>query len=170
MEPDWARVPPHVPTYPNPPAYFRQTPAENYTQPKGKAGYQKWWTKWHAEHPEWREEHYRADPRTPVMRWKEFQSGTMRPAYTASWEKPAWRQEYLRQGLPESETVRARGLNRTHWATNDKNVYQFSNAMTSTQYKKPVTSIYGPMLREEVYGVRTQRNRHGYMPSQDYYF
>ena len=23
MEPDWARVPPHVPTYPNPPAYFR---------------------------------------------------------------------------------------------------------------------------------------------------
>ena len=58
---------------------------------------QKWWTKWHAEHPEWREEHYRADPRTPVMRWKEFQSGTMRPAYTASWEKPAWRQEYLRQ-------------------------------------------------------------------------
>ena len=23
MEPNWARVPPHVPTYPNPPAYFR---------------------------------------------------------------------------------------------------------------------------------------------------
>ena len=25
MEPNWARVPPHVPTYPNPPAYFRYT-------------------------------------------------------------------------------------------------------------------------------------------------
>ena len=74
------------------------------------------------------------------------------------------------QGLPESETVRARGLNQTHWALQDKNLYQFSNAMTSTQYKKPVTSVYGPMIREEVYGLNTQHSRHGFMPFNDYYF
>ena len=31
------------------------------------------------------------------MRWREFQPGTTRPAYSASWNKPAWRQEYLKQ-------------------------------------------------------------------------
>ena len=88
----------------------------------------------------------------------------------ASWNKPDWRQEYLRQGLPQTETVRARGINRTHWATKEKNLYQFSNNMTSTQYKKPVNGIYGPLLRERVYGVNSQHNRHGFMPAEDYYF
>ena len=135
-----------------------------------KPFHQKWADKWHVEHPGWKEEHYRIDPRTPVMRWKEFQPGTLRPAYTASWDRPAWRQEYNRQGAPETEATRARGINRIHFATNDKNLYQFSNNMTSTQYKKPVTGVYGPLLRERVYGVNTQHNRHGFMPAQDYYF
>jgi len=58
-----------------------------------------WWDKWHREYPEWREEHYRTDPRTPVMRWLEFQPGTTRPAYSASWNKPAWRQEVPQTGV-----------------------------------------------------------------------
>ena len=49
-------------------------------------------------------------------------------------------------------------------------VYQFSNAMTSTQYKKPVPGVCGPLKREQVYGVDTQHNRHGFMPFMDYYF
>ena len=40
MEPNWARVPPHVPTYPNPPAYFRQTAANKYTYPPQRESYQ----------------------------------------------------------------------------------------------------------------------------------
>eukprot|EP00918_Siedleckia_nematoides_P073017 GHVU01159419.1.p1 GENE.GHVU01159419.1~~GHVU01159419.1.p1 ORF type:complete len:194 (+),score=10.99 GHVU01159419.1:40-621(+) len=168
-EPRWANVPPHVPTYPNPPAYFRKTPPELYTAPmSASGGYQKWWDKWHWQHPEWKEEHYRSDPMSPVMRKQAFQSGTMRPAYTASWNKP--RPDYHRQGLPETEATRARGLNRTHWAIKNKNVYQFSNAMTSTQYKKPVTSVYGPLLREKVYGVNSQHSKHGFMGFNDYYF
>lgn len=171
MEPNWARVPPHVPTYPNPPAYFRQTPANVYTAPAdNKGSYQKWWSKWHWDQPEWKEEHYRHDSRTPVMRKISFQPGTERPPYRESCGYPAWRQEYRCQGVPETEVTRARAINRTHWAKEEKRLYQFSNAMTSTQYKKPVTSAYGPLLREEVYGLKTQRNRHGFMPFQDYYF
>lgn len=169
MEPDWARVPPHVPTYPNPPDYFRQTAPGKYTAPEGKGSYQKWWGKWHCEHPEWREEHYRLDPRTPVMRQVEFQPGTTRPPYREKWDHPPWRQEYRREGVPETEATRARAMNRTHWAQAEKRLYQFSNAMTSTQYKKPATSVYGPMLRERVYGLNTQRNRHGFMPFEDFY-
>ena len=74
------------------------------------------------------------------------------------------------QGLPVTEATRARGLNRIHVALNDDKLYQFSNNMTSTQYKKPVTSIYGSLLREQVYGVNTQRNKHGFMGFHDYYF
>jgi len=169
-EPDWARVPPHAPTYPNPPAYFRNTAAETFTAPCGKAAYSTWWSKWHHQHPEWHTEHYRTNSMTPVMRKIEFEAGTLKPAYTASWDHPDWRQQYLRQGVPESEAVRARAFNRTHWATKDKNLYQFSNAMTSTQYKKPVTSVWGPMLRESVYGLNTQHSRHGFMGFDDYYF
>ena len=40
MEPNWARVPPHVPTYPNPPAFFRQTAANKYTYPPQRENYQ----------------------------------------------------------------------------------------------------------------------------------
>lgn len=166
-DPDWARVPPHVHTYPNPPMYFRQTPAEKYTCPEGKAEYQKWWSKWHYEHPEWREEHYRIDSRFPVMRRTEFNIGVTRPPYRLSTEKP--HPEFLHQGTTISETKRALALNRTHWNGKDPYTYQFTNAMTSTQYKRPVTSVYGPMLREPVYGVRTMYNRHGFMPAQDFY-
>ena len=131
---------------------------------------QKWADKWHVVQPEWRDEHYRNDLRTPVMRCIEFQPGTLRAPYTASWDRPAWRQEYRRQGLPETEATRARGFNRIHWTLKDRNLYQFSNNMTSTQYQKPVTSVYGPLLREQVYGLNSQHNRHGFMPAQDYYF
>ena len=74
------------------------------------------------------------------------------------------------QGVPATETVRARGLEKVHNAYNDEKVYQWSNAMTSTQYKKPVPGIYGPLKRQQVYGVDTQRNKHGFMPFTDYYF
>ena len=104
------------------------------------------------------------------MRQVEFQPGTCRPAYKAAWEHPDWRQQYLRQGQPEAEAVRARAFNRTSWATKENNLYQFSNAMTSTQYKKPITSVWGPLLRQSVYGLNTQHNRHGFMPFDDYYF
>lgn len=103
------------------------------------------------------------------MRKADHQSGLKYP-YRASPEKPLWRQEYLRNGVPETEAVRARAIYRTHFDTQDKNLYQWSNAMTSTQYKKPVPSVYGPVLRESVYGVKTAQNRHGFMPAMDYYF
>jgi hypothetical protein len=130
---------------------------------------QKWWSKWHFDHPEWRDEHYRIDSRFPVMRRTEFQTGVTRPAYYPSYEKPACRQDYMRQGSTVSEATRALALNRVHWKGKDPYTYQFTNQMTSTQYKRPVTSVYGPMLRDEVYGLRTQHNRHGFMPALDFY-
>ena len=131
---------------------------------------QRWWDKWHREDPHWREDYYRIDPCTPVMRKIEHQHGTLKPSYLPSMEKPAWRQNYLRSGLPEAETTRMRGYNRTYWAEQAKDLYQFSNAMTSTQYRKPVPDVYGPMLRERVYGLNSQRNTHGFMTYSDYYF
>lgn len=103
------------------------------------------------------------------MRKIDHQSGIKYP-YRENPEKPPWRQEYHRQGMPETEAVRARAIYRTHFDTRDKKIYQWSNAMTSTQYKKPITSVYGPLLREKVYGVKTAYNRHGFMPALDYYF
>ncbi len=105
-----------------------------------------------------------------MLRWSDVQPGTNRPPYRASTDKPHWRREYRKQGEPEAEATRALGINRIHQARGDKNLYQFSNNMVSTQYQKPVPSIYGPLRRENVYGVNTQRNRHGFMPAQDYYF
>ena len=122
------------------------------------------------EQPDWKEEHFRLDPIGPVMRKQGFQQGVTKPPYTASWDHPAWRQEYMRQGEPVTETKRAWAMNKTYWATKDKKLYPFSNAMTSTQYKKPVTSVYGPMLREKPYGLNYQHNKHGFMPCHDYYF
>jgi len=153
-------------------AYFRQTPAENYTKPTGNAAYQRWWEKWApTSPPEWKEEYNRSvDPRTPVLRKEHFQTGVTLPPYREKMEKPAWRQEFRRQGVPETEATRAFALNRTHSYTANKNLYPFSIAITLTQYKKPVTAVYGPLLREEVYGVKTQLNRHGFMPCKDYYF
>ena len=126
--------------------------------------------KWHVVQPDWREEHYRMDSRLPVMRFSEFTNNTLRPAFVASKDHPQWRQQYWRLGDTESEETRARGIHRVHWAQKNHNLYQFSNNMTGTQMKKPVTACYGPMLREKVYGVNTQHNRHGFMPATDYYF
>ena len=133
---------------------------------------QKWWSKWHADYnADRKEEHYRApDPRAPMMKKIGHEFGTLLPARLAPRDKPLWRAEYLRQGIPESEMARARGLRHAQSITFDKNVYQFSNAMTSTQYRKPVANLYGPMLRERVYGVNTQHNRHGFMNFQDMYY
>ena len=79
-------------------------------------------------------------------------------------------QDYLRQGLPGTETTRARGLHKIYTATGNELLYPHSNAMTSTQYQKPVPTIYGPMKRPNVYGVDTQHNRHGFMSFDDHYF
>lgn len=172
-EPDWARVPPHVPTYPNPPAFFRQKPAEYYTQqiPIDKS-YQRSWTKWQPDHPEYKahDEHFRLDPRAPMMRKREFETGVMKPAHQMATTKPDWRAEYHVQGVPITEATRARGINRLQKDLQDRNLYAFSNAMLSTQYKKPVPGIYSHLLREPVYGLKTSNNRHGFMPKTDYYF
>lgn len=98
----------------------------------------------------------------------DFNTGLSRPAYDLH-EKPFYLQEYLRQGSTLSETTRARALYREHWASKSPYTYQFSNAMTSTQYDRPVTSVYGPLYRQQVYGVQTQHNRHGFMPAFDFY-
>jgi len=120
--------------------------------------------------PEWREEHYRLDPKFPVMRRKEFWPGVERPAYHPWSDKSPVRPEFLRQGSTLSEATRAGALYRTHFNANDPlTTYQFTNAMTSTQNKRPVTSVYGPMLREPVYGLRASTNRHGFMPAHDFY-
>ena len=129
---------------------------------------QRWWSKWHHEYPEWRDEHYRFDSQFPVMRRTTFNAGVTKPAYKASLDKPEWRQDYHRQGSTVSETVRALSLNRAHWTRRNPDTYQFTNAMTSTQYQRPVTTVYGPLLRGEVYGVPTQHNRHGFMPAHDF--
>ncbi|KAK2191980.1 hypothetical protein NP493_41g02070 [Ridgeia piscesae] len=104
------------------------------------------------------------------MRKISFQSGTLRPTFVPSPEKPPWRQEYHRIETPVSQAVRARAFTRFNMIVQERNLYPFSNQMTSTQYKKPVTALYGPMLRDRVNGVNTQSNRHGFMPAQDFYF
>lgn len=76
---------------------------------------------------------------------------------------------FLMRGNPISETLRARALNRVHWNNRGIEAYQFANAMTSTQYQRPVTSVYGPMQRERVYGLNMQQNRHGFRHSLDIY-
>lgn len=78
--------------------------------------------------------------------------------------------KWNRQGQPPTEAKRAFGMKRMGETYGAKNLYEFSNAMTSTQYKKPIPNIYGPLLRDEVYGVRHQHNYHGFMPFDDYYF
>ena len=130
---------------------------------------QRWWDKWHWELPEWREEHYRIDSRFPVMRRKEFCPGVERPAYRPWSDKSPLRPEFLRRGSTVSEAKRALALNRTHFNPTDPLTYQFSNAMTTTQYRRPATSVYGPMLREPGYGLRTMTNRHGFISAQDFY-
>jgi len=103
------------------------------------------------------------------MRRKEFCPGVERPAFHPWSDKSPVRPEYLRQGSTVSEAKRAVALYRTHFNGKDPLTYQFSNEMTSSQYKRPTTSVYGPMLREPVYGLRTMNNRHGFMPAHDYY-
>lgn len=73
---------------------------------------------------------------------------------------------YMRSGLPPTETKRARAIQRLGYR--DEKLYPFSNMMTSN-YRRPVYSIMGPMLREPVYGLTHQHNRHGNMPFEDYY-
>jgi len=119
--------------------------------------------------PEWREEHYRLDGQFPVMRRKEFYAGVERPAHRPWSDKSPVRPEFLPRGGTVSEAKRAVALNRTHFDRKDPLTYQFSNAMTSTQYRRPVTSVYGPMLRQPVHGLRSMTNRHGFMPAYDYY-
>ena len=73
---------------------------------------------------------------------------------------------FLRTGRPHSETTRARGIQRLGYR--DDKLYPHSNMMTST-YRRPIYSVYGPMLRRPVYGLTHQHNRHGNMPFEDYY-
>ena len=119
--------------------------------------------------PEWREEHYRLDRQFPVMRRKEFYPGVERPAYHPWADKTPLRPEFLPRGDTVSETKRALALNRTHFNGRDDLTYQCTNAMTSMQYRRPVTGVYGPMMREPVHGLRAMTNRHGFMPANDYY-
>ena len=39
------------------------------------------------------------------MRWRDFQSGTNRPAHIASWNKPPWRQEYRKQVIVQIKNL-----------------------------------------------------------------
>lgn len=75
--------------------------------------------------------------------------------------------KFTPQGKPPGETQRARGMNRLS-IPRDEKLYPFSNYMTST-YRRPVYSVFGPMQREQTYGVTHQHNRHGNMPFEDYY-
>jgi len=92
-----------------------------------------------------------------------------RPAYRPWSDKSPTRPEFLRRGDTVSEAKRAVALNRTHFIGKDPLTYQFTNVMTSMQHKRPITSVYGPMLREPVHGLRAMNNRHGFMPAYDFY-
>ena len=59
------------------------------------------------------------------MRKIAFQSGTLRPTFVGSSEKPPWRQEYHRIETPVSQTVRARGFYRFSTIIQQPNLYPF---------------------------------------------
>ena len=132
-------------------------------------GFQRWWRNWTMECPEWRDEHYRADRRAPVMRKLDFETGRNRPDEQVAWQPPPWRDTYMRMGSTQSETVRGRGMRELTRVRAERERYATCSGMTGTQYEKPVTSIYGPLLRQPVYGLNSERNRHGFLPATDYH-
>lgn len=150
---------------------FRRQEPEKYTKPVGRDSYQHWTDKWYDWAPPIRREEELpkvADRQEPCSRPWQYRPGT---SAIPKWSKenkdwPVDYKTFMRTGRPHSETTRARGIQRLGYR--DENLYPYSNMMTSN-YRRPVYSVYGPMLRSQVYGLAHQHNRHGNMPFEDYY-
>lgn len=171
MYPYWVNYPPTVPTYPASQTMFRRTVPEKFTQPKGRDSYQNWTDKWYDWAPPIRREEELpkiADRHEPCSRPWQYRPGTSAiPKWTKEGKDwPVDYDKFMRSGRPHSETTRARGIQRLGYR--DDKLYPFSNMMTSN-YRRPVYSVYGPMLRRPVYGLEHQHTRHGNMPFEDYY-
>lgn len=172
--PYWTNYPPRVPNYPASQTMFRWQEPEHYTQPNkghGRDSYQNWTDKWFDKEPPVRREEELpkyADRMEPCQRPWMYRPGTSAiPKWTKEGKDwPVDYEKFLPSRLPPAESTRARGVQRLMYR--DHNLYPFSNMMTST-YRRPVYSIYGPLLRRPVYGLEHQHNRHGNMPFEDYY-
>ncbi|XP_064631521.1 uncharacterized protein LOC135489853 [Lineus longissimus] len=172
--PYWRNIPPNVPTYVQVPITCCSEKPEKYTAPipGTRESYLHWTDKWYdREIPTLRREELpKIHPSEPCSQPWQFQSGT---AAVPKWSKkgkdwPSRPDQYYRRGDTCGETTRARAMYRLSTTESNPNLYPFTNYMTST-YRKPVWSKYGPMLKHEVYGVKGQHNRHGFMGFDDYY-
>ncbi|OWF48249.1 uncharacterized protein LOC110453315 [Mizuhopecten yessoensis] len=164
--------PPTVPRYPSSQEMFRRDSPDKYTTLKReRVSYQHWTDKWYDNgYPtlQRRELPKRSDRHEPCSQPWQYNIGT---SAVSRWTKDGkdWpvSPQYLTQGRPPTEATRARGINRLS-LPREENLYPFSNYMTS-QYRKPVYSVFGHLQRDKVYGVTHQHNRHGNMPFEDYY-
>ncbi|XP_041348135.1 uncharacterized protein LOC121367817 [Gigantopelta aegis] len=169
--PYWVNYPPTVPKYPSSQEMFRGTEPEKFTIKKGRDSHQHWTDKWYdSGDPIRREEELpkRVHLQEPCQRRWQYNPGT---SAVSKWTRvgkdwPVDHSKYWTSGQPPAEVQRARGLYRL--STRDEKLYPFSNYMTS-QYRRPVYSIFGPIQKKETYGLTHQHNRHGFMPFEDFY-
>ncbi|KAK3084337.1 hypothetical protein FSP39_011784 [Pinctada imbricata] len=168
--------PPTVPRYPSSQEMFRRESPDKYTKiiserHLGKNSHQHWTDKWYdSGYPLLRREELPklSDRHEPCSQPWQYNIGTSAvPKWTKEGKDWPISKSYHIQGKPSTETTRARGINRLT-IPRDENLYPFSNFMTS-QYRRPVYSVYGHLQRDKVYGVTHQHNRHGYMSFEDYY-
>lgn len=176
--------PPTVPRYPSSQEMFRRESPDKYTKVVGmiahqeldtkigqRSSHQSWYDKWYDSGvPKLRREELPklVDRHEPCNQPWQYNVGTSAiPRWTKEGKDWPISKAYLNQGRPPTETTRARGINRLS-IPKEENLYPFSNYMTS-QYRKPVYSIFGHLQRDKVYGVTHQHNRHGNMPFEDHY-
>jgi len=173
MAPYCVNMPPTVPRYPAANDMFKREEPDKYTRRSGRDGHQNWtdrWYDWGAPIRRTEELPLTADRHEPLSRpWQYGKAGGLGPAPKWTREGKDWpinQNKYLRSGIPNTENHRARSMREQSFV--DEKLYPFSSNMT-TSWRRPVYSVYGPMQKDPVFGLTTQRNRHGHMPFQDYY-
>ncbi|KAJ8312258.1 hypothetical protein KUTeg_009631 [Tegillarca granosa] len=169
--PYWTNYGPTTPKYPSSQEMFRRESPDKYTLVRERVSHQHWTDKWYdSGYPTLRREELPklTDRQEPCNQPWQYNVGTSAvPKWTKDQKDWPIHPKYLVQGKPATETTRARGINRLT-IPREENLYPFSNFMTS-QYRRPVYSIYGHLQKDPVYGVTHQHNRHGNMPFEDYY-
>ena len=94
------------------------------------------------------------------------------PAFRVDYPKPHPTDLYHRGGRPVTETKRGRGqygLYGTYNIYGNDHLYPYSNAMTGANHRRPVYSVYGPLLKDKYCGLNYQHNRHGNMNFDNHY-
>ncbi|KAF6039015.1 hypothetical protein EB796_002670 [Bugula neritina] len=181
----WDDVPPNyvrtlsapslfVPQGPNLSLHYRE-----YSQRRPVvSSYQNWWSKHNAPHPNFihgsMKEKYGPQRQTqwPFEKEPMSEKWSTDPSFRVDYPKPHPTDLYHTGGQPVTETKRGRGqygLQGTYNIYGNDHLYPHSNAMTGANHRRPVYSVYGPLLRDKYCGINYQHNRHGNMNFDDHY-